>query len=81
MRLAFLDTSSREVIDRCIPDAERDAFTAASVLDFGMRAAKAGCGRIAAVLRMLGARVVFETHPTDVVWPVLRDYPYGPPAR
>ena len=54
---------------------------AASLLDFGMRAARTGCGRIATVLRMLGARVVFETHPTDVVWPVLRDYPYGPSVR
>jgi hypothetical protein len=36
---------------------------------------------IAALLRALDPRGAFETQPGDPVWPVLRDYPYGPPAR
>ena len=50
-------------------------------LHFGIRAATAGYGRMAAALRLLGDRVKFESDPSDVVWPVLRDYPYGPPSR
>lgn len=36
---------------------------------------------IAAVLRALDPREAFEIQPSDAVWPVLRDYPFGPPAR
>ena len=36
---------------------------------------------LAAARRLLGAWGTFETDPGDVVWPGLRDYPYGPPQR
>jgi hypothetical protein len=36
---------------------------------------------IAAVLRALDPRPAFDVQPGDAVWPVLRNYPYGPPAR
>jgi hypothetical protein len=36
---------------------------------------------IAAVLRALDPRPAFEIQPSDAGWPVLRDYPYGPPTR
>jgi hypothetical protein len=36
---------------------------------------------IAAVLRALDPRPAFDVESSDAVCPVLRNYPYGPPAR
>jgi len=36
---------------------------------------------LAAARRLLCAWGSLQTHPDDVVWPGLHDYPYGPPPR
>ena len=36
---------------------------------------------LARVVRTLGAWGELEMRPADVVWPALRDYPYGPVPR
>jgi hypothetical protein len=36
---------------------------------------------LAAAQRLFGSWAVLETHPDDVAWPSLCDYPYGPPMR
>jgi len=81
---------AHEVIARCIADAQRAALAAQfprSFSDLGA-AARAGRARLAEALRSLhvgldrvSTHLVAATDPADTVWPVLRDYPYGPSPR
>jgi hypothetical protein len=36
---------------------------------------------LTAARRLVGAWAVCQAQPEDVVWPGLRDYPYGPPPH